>query len=412
MINRRDFIRAGCAAGAISLAPNFLDEAQAGLHLHGIGSAYEGLVASRARMMTTNDTTNKQLMGRYGLISTEALTSIRFVFSNFTSNSGADAGNGSASTITASIEYPAGIFTQLLFGGSTSGTMTSGGIIFSDYISIVIPANTTFWSRQFITNSSGLVYCNWQNSFFGEATNGAVSGLSDQTMGGTITNSLSSACSPPLAVLGTTVNPSVIIVGDSIGRGDGGNGEDTSNTVTGHNGKSGLITPSLGSIPFLNLSWPSVTAQNWVTNAPSRKQLISQGSHLISELGVNDLSNSRTSAQIITDLQAIWAFALGGQKIYQTTITPHSSSTDAWATIGNQTALNQATRATLNQAIRAVIFGAKGFYNTASILETAQDSDIWIASPAPPYTTDGLHPDAAGYSLVQSSGIISPVTWP
>jgi len=34
-ISRRDFIHSGCAAGAVSLAPHFLDRAEAGLHLHG-----------------------------------------------------------------------------------------------------------------------------------------------------------------------------------------------------------------------------------------------------------------------------------------------------------------------------------------------------------------------------------------
>lgn len=407
LVSRRKAISYGVSTAALMLP----DRVLAGLHLRG-SAAYEGLVASRARLHVANDTTNKQLMSRYGLISTEALTSIRFVFGNFTQNNGPDTGNGSASTITASVEYPAGTFTQLLFGGSTSGTMSSGGIVFSDYVSVSIPANTIFWSRQFITNASGLVYCNWQNSFFGEATNGAVSGVSDQTMGGTITNSLPSACSPPLAVLGMTVNPSVIVVGDSIAFGAGGSGENGTNTIDGHNGKNGLITTSLGSIPFLNLATPAITADLWVSKAPSRGQFVSKGSHLVSQLGVNDLTNGRTSAQIITDLQAIWALARAGQKIYQTTITPHTTSTDAWATTVNQTALNQATRATLNQTIRGGISGMTGFYDTASLLETAQDNDIWIVSPSPPYTTDGLHPNFAGYALVQASGIISPVVWP
>lgn len=397
------------AAAALLLS----DRALAGLHLHGSNpTMYEGLVASRARMFTTNDTVNKQLMGRYGLISTEALTSVRFVFSNFTPDLGPDGNTPGITTITASVEYPAGIFTQLLFAGSATGSIPAGGIIFSDPLSVSIPANTTFWSRQFHQNASGVHYCNFQNSFFGEATNGAASGISDQTMGGTITNSLSSACVPPLAVLQQTQNASVIVVGDSIAFGSGGNGETGGNTINGFNGKSGLITPSLGSIPFLNLAWPSITAQNWITDYTARRQMITFGSHLITELGINDLINNRTSAQIVTDVQAIWAFARGGQKIYQTTITPNSSSTDAWATTVNQTALHQATRATLNQAIRAGISGATGFYNAASILETSQDSDIWIVAPSPPYTADGIHPSGTGYALVLSSGIISPVAWP
>lgn len=404
------------AAACLLASPSF-----SGINNPGAASvsiAYEGLVASRARAADTVDTTNKQVMGRYGLISTEALSTVRLALGNWSqSASVTDTCAGSAATVTASIEYPAGTFNQIKLLNSTSFTIPDGGVVFSDYVTLIqpIPANTTFWVRQFIQSVNGVCYFSHQNSFFSEATNAAPSGLSDQTMGGTITNSLAVGV-PPVAVLAMTVNPSVIIEGDSIGSGVN-DIEDGSSTITGYNGKVGLITRSLGSVPFLNLSWPSKIAQFYSSRALARKQMLSKGSHLVTQFGINDLDvNSRTPAQVIGDLQAVWTFTRPGQKVNQTTITPHASDPGtpaaAFTTTGQQTATNLSGHAGLNQAIRAGIAGMTGYYDTASVFENTQDSDIWKPHTPAYVDTGGLHPVQAGYALVPPSGVISPVTWP
>jgi hypothetical protein len=365
-------------------------------------------------MFDTLDTTNKNLMGRYAVISTEALTSVKLVLANFSpSVSVTDTGSGAASTVTASIEYPAGTFTQVKFSAATSVSIADGNIAFSDYTTVSIPANTTFWVRQFVTNANGVCYFSGQNSFFSEATNAAPSGLSDQTMSGTITNSLAVGV-PPLAVLGMTINPSVVIEGDSIGFGTN-DIEDSSSTITGYNGKRGLITPSLGAIPFLNLSWPSKIAQFYTARSPARQQVLSKGSHLITQPVINDLDvNSRTPAQVVGDIQTIWSFARAGQKIFQMTCMPHASDPGtpaaAFTTTGQQSPINLSGHAGFNQLVRAGIAGATGFYDVASVFENTQDSDI--IKPHMPAYTDGLHPTVTGYQLVPPSNVISPVTWP
>src|SRR5882757_8714573 len=148
---------------------------------------YEGLVAGRARMFTTTDTAIKQIMGRYGLTATENLSSVRLVFHNFVLGNH-DTGVGGTCAVTASIEFPAGTFTQVLFGGLASGSIPDGGMLFSDTLAVSIPSTSTFWVRQFIQNATGTNYCNWQSSVFGDAANTGVSGITDQTMSGTISN--------------------------------------------------------------------------------------------------------------------------------------------------------------------------------------------------------------------------------
>ena len=185
-----------------------------GIFLLGSLAAYEGSVASRARItpIVTADTTNKYMMSRSPHIATENLTSIKPVFGNFTTDgSGHDAGVGAASAITASVEYPAGTFSQVLFSGSATGSIADINILFADYTTVSIPSGATFWIRSFIHNTAGLFYNPWQNSFLGEAVALSATVISDQTMGGTVTNS-GSFSYPPVAILGMTRNASVVVI--------------------------------------------------------------------------------------------------------------------------------------------------------------------------------------------------------
>lgn len=381
--------------------------------------AYEGLVSSRARYLTNTDTTNKQIMASYGLISTETLTSVRLAISNFIPNA-PDQGLGAAATVSASIEYPPGTCTQVKLGGLSSFSIADIGIGFTDYTTVSIPANTAYNVRIYYTNPSGILFVPFQNSFFGEAAHYGVNGIADQTVTcGAITNTDTSHGVPPLAVLAMTINPSVIVDGDSIAFGTN-DVEDGSQNINGFNGKKGIITRSLGSIPFLNLSLQGNIAQFWVARATARALMLPKGSAIIEQLGINDLNvNSRTPAQVEGDLQAIAALKRSGEKFYKTTITPESSSTDGWLTTGNQTPLQQANHATLNTDIRNGIAGFTGFYDLASVWEFTQGSGIWIPATScsgVACTPDGVHGTQNGsYALVPSSapGIaMGAQTWP
>jgi lysophospholipase L1-like esterase len=152
----------------------------------------------------------------------------------------------------------------------------------------------------------------------------------------------------------------------------------------------------------------------------ARKALVPYGSHLIIQLGINDLDSpsfQHSPSQTISDIMTIVALARPNQKRYKTTITPHSSSTDGWITVGNQTTTisgfnTQPNHASLNQTIRAGVSGFTGFYDTASALENTQDSAIWKAPSGVAQTGDGLHPNQTGYALVQSSGVIPIPVYP
>jgi lysophospholipase L1-like esterase len=86
-----------------------------------------------------------------------------------------------------------------------------------------------------------------------------------------------------------------------------------------------------------------------------------------------------------------------GLPVFQNTITPSTTSTDSWATTGNQTPeSSNAVRVQVNDWIRTVPSPLSGYFEIADLAETARNSGIWKAG----YTSDGLHPNATGHSAL------------
>lgn len=169
---------------------------------------------------------------------------------------------------------------------------------------------------------------------------------------------------------------------------------------------------------FLNIGQSGEKANNFLTNAPARKKLVAAGyfSHLLCGYGFNDIYTSVDSkATVIANLQAIWATAPASRKVFQTTITPKTTSTDSWATVENQTiASGDVTRLDLNADIRNAAFsGMDGYWDVADGIESSRDSGKFRITGGA-NTTDGLHPNPLGYDNIASSGVVDPtdLVWP
>jgi hypothetical protein len=151
---------------------------------------YEGFCAARAYAPETFSASYTQLMTRSSHFSRVSITKLKIMIPNFYVNSASglvETATGSSATVTASVEYPSGTFTQIKFNGSTSGTIPSGSTIISDYVTVTIPNNTQFWIRMFWTNPSGVVYSRvFEDPTIGEIMDYAASGLTDKTMSGTV----------------------------------------------------------------------------------------------------------------------------------------------------------------------------------------------------------------------------------
>jgi hypothetical protein len=130
------------------------------------------------------------------------------------------------------------------------------------------------------------------------------------------------------------------------------------------------------------------------TGAQRRLAFASGWTHVLGDLGVNDLGNgAMTFAQVQANLLALWnALAARDCKVYWTTVTPYTSSTDAWATVGGQTAragfgAGNTHWANINAWLLTVPAPLSGVLDVASVV-TDPATGFWKAGA----TTDGLHP--------------------
>jgi len=376
---------------------------------------YTGLVATRCLAPISLNTTNKQLMARSPHYSRTAITSLQIVIPNWyvnPSSTHAELGSGANATVTASIEYPAGVFTQVLFSGIAAGTVPNLSYLVSDAVTVTIPTDTLFWVRIFWDGGVGGIL-SIPHDLTGTGLPGAglevaVSGLTDKTMSGTVTaadNEFS-----PVAIIGTTTQPSFVIVGDSIGLGDS-----SKETVGDASGDFGVVARGIGPLyAYSSMCQNGDQAEDFVASHTNRAAIFAFASHAGIEYGSNDLyTNSASVATVQGLLQTIWGYmtALGPEKkVYQTTITPRTTSSDSWATTENQAQVSgtiNGRRTALNDWIRGVPSGAHGYFDIADALETSRNSGIWkVTGVANAYTPDGTHPNTTSSLMIRDSGVV------
>jgi hypothetical protein len=368
-------------------------------------TAYEGLVATRGLAPINLNTTNRQLMSRSPHYARDDITSLKVAIPNWRVRNASpfdEQGVGSTATVTASVEYPSGTFTRVLFGGVASGTIANGSTIFSDYTNVNIPNGSLFWIRIYYTSSTGVLSIPQDTSAIGSGLETGVSGISDKTMSGTVTSAGNTF--PPIAIIGVTAKPSVIAIGDSKLLG--------ANDLTGDSsGDFGDVDRSIGpSFAYSSSGQNGDAAFRYVSAHAQRNLLLPYASDLIVEYGSNDLSSNRSASTVLSDLETIWGYAqASGLKVYQVTITPRTTSTDSWATTANQmTWAQNSANNTLNDSIRALPSGLQGAFDLSDVISTSRGSGIWIANgTANYYTTDGIHESTNANLLIKSSSAIA-----
>jgi lysophospholipase L1-like esterase len=381
--------------------------------------AYTGFVATRGQVSNNIHPTNKQANVRTAHHARDNITSLQVMLGAFAvlttssnapnTGTGAETSVGGAITYECAIEYPAGTYTRVTFGGSTQGTCPAGSTLISDTVAVVIPYGSQFWVRQFINSAGTLHYYQTagltnSGAAMGEQVEFAVSGLSSKVLGGSIA-SATAAVIYPLAIIGNTTRPSVLGFGDSRIAGQG----DTFDT-------SGLIGHVMravgGRYGFAQSGIPSDRA-NWaVTNFTQRLKLVPYASHIVVQYGINDLNGGgRTDAQTLTDLQTIWSFIAAQKrstcKVYQCTLDPFTTSTDSWATLANQTVASfESFRVSLNTTFRTTAqANIDGFIEIADAVESGRNTGKWqVTGSANGFTSDGVHGGALANLAVARSG--------
>jgi lysophospholipase L1-like esterase len=353
-----------------------------------VRAAYTGQVATRTRIPNAFNASFTQAMSRTIHVARDNITALQVLFACWyvDGTTRAETGTPNTGAFQASIEYPAGTYQQLTFGGGFQGLTGGGTTLFSDLTQMSIPAGAEFWVRTYYTNPSGILYADNVDVGRGEAFAYGTS-VANQVMGGTITSTAGQGgpVQGPCAIIGQTTKASFCFVGDSRLAGATDTYADTSHNI-------GSAERSLAALtPVMNLGVPGDRAQNYVTSHALRLALSQYCSHILCNYGINDLASARTSTQVLADLATIRGY-FTGKPFIQTTLEPWTTSTDAWATTTNQTpAAWDAQRVSVNTAIRAGTVADK-FVDIADTLESARNSGIWGAG----YTTDGIHPNNTG----------------
>lgn len=333
------------------------------------------------------------------------ITSLQVAWANYFGSS--EAGPLGNLTVTASVEYPIGTLHQVTWSASTSCVIASGDMgPLSDPVAVVIPKGALFRVRAFETCAQGVPLITSSVSASNlQVVEVATSGLTDKTMSGTVSGTGMGTYATPALIVAQTTRPSFAIFGDSIGIGG-----DESGTLD-YSGDVGIVARSVGqSYAYLNISRAGDTLANLLTSAGAkRRALAAYCSGIICEMGRNDFTAGRTAAQHAANIQSLAAL-FPGKPVFSTTVTPLSTSSDTWVTVGNQTAgTGNAERVAFNERLRAnSVPGAADFLDVTSVVESSLNSGLWAVGMVT--TTGGgagLHPNTAGYLAVRQARAIT-----
>lgn len=351
---------------------------------------YLGFVATRSQVAQSNTAGSHFMNSRSWHIARDNISSLAIILPGWRS-AGGESALGETLTYTASVEYPAGTLTQITFnGGSASGSPVDGGQIISDTIKlpVPIPNGANFWIRNYQIGPTQIIFDLsevWPAG--GDKWDFSATSLTDGTLvaGYTYPNQGGGAPLYPLAILGMTKKPSVLLIGDSQVAG----GADTPDS----SGDTGLFARSVGpKFGYSKTGSNGESAAHFATVTPTNRIALGKyATAVISDFGGNDdQGGSAPVAEAF--IQACWAY-YSGKQIFQSTLTPRTSSTDAWATVGNQTDTTT-IRSLLNTWIRTTPPGIVTYFDTTPVVESSPNSGLW---KAPGWTVDGLHTTQQGY---------------
>lgn len=359
---------------------------------------------------------NQQCMARTMHVARDSITSLQTAYASWIGK----ASNGEQNTpqnltIYASVEYPAGTFTQFKWGGSTFSTQLPGANYLSDALAVSIPKNATFWMRAYITTSTGTSGMPFTGS--GDANAGPVypaggdalncgASVSNLTMSGTVTDNQSNqAAIYPVALVAQTSTRSVIIYGDSIAWGY------RDSPMQG--GDTGVIAHSIGPyMPYINASVFGDSVNGLANGYAKRQALSAYATDVIVQTGINDISVGYSENTVKANLRTIWGL-FPGKPVYQATYLPYTTSTDSFATVANQTQFaNDNIRQDINDYFRMVPdANLAGVVELADQVENYRGGGKWAVLGQQctgycQYTYDGLHPNIVANIFIARTGAV------
>lgn len=343
-------------------------------------ASYLGNVATRTQLPNFIDATKFKVMSRSEHLARDMISSLQIIVPDwYATSGGGEIGSGNDLTYTASIEYPAGTFTQILFSGSASVVVTDTTQAISDAVAISIPNGAEFWVRMFQTGTTAVLYNSRGNTTVGDRIVIGVA-ATDQTMSGTVANGQPAYTHFPLAIIANTNKPAVCGLGTSR---TGGGGDDQSGTP----GDLGFIAKPIGPLyAYIIMGVSGDTTAAIIASHTKRVALTTYCSHIIVEYGVNDNPDAGHIAALKANLQTIYAY-FPGKKVYGVTIVPQTTYP------GNVIVKDYA-------AINTYTMQGLGLYAVWNYAPVLGNAEIWINIA---YTADGTHVARLGCNWIVAS---------
>ena len=248
-----------------------------------------------------------------------------------------------------------------------------------------------------------------------KATDGTGSDIGNPTPSG-MTLGTGTLLSPAVVGYGVHLYPTFGLVGDSIlsrngetSDGDGGPVGLEGRTVTGGAwGRRAMYLAGVAAsreIGYKHLARPSAAMTGLRAGGAQRRAYYPYFSHLVIQMGTNDIGTGRNVDQLRADVEAeiaayraIWAAANPGLPCYAIvcTLLPRVSSTGSTS----RTALSPLIEA-YNALVRGGgIAGSNGYLDPNAAVRSAGDETLWASSAD---EADGLHPSSAGHAKIAAA---------
>jgi lysophospholipase L1-like esterase len=329
-----------------------------------------------------------------------------------------------------------GPIVEATYGGQRMGQCSHRGLLFSDPIPFEVAAGEVFWTRDAVYTAGPSYFVSGGTPALNDSTEaesidmkeGVIAG--DLVTSGTVGQGGNLGIPPgaPVMILGFNKNrqKSCALFGDSIGGllydfgfGTvlwGGYLVRLMRNVTVRIQTGALAQTTVSNFPFVNCTQGGQTAEHVATqgNSSMSMRLAEFCTTVIWQLGINDTSGSPLLSTMQSNLLRVagW-FAARGKKFIACTLIPHTTSTDGWLTVANQTVYTTETlRTGYNSWLRDT--GPNGFVAQAGGPSVADVFDaaatIEVNSSGVPALNGGFWPAALSASVFSGSITSNPTT--
>lgn len=318
-----------------------------------------------------------------------------------------------------------GVAIPLLFDGQRSKTYAPGESVTTDQKAVTIDAGDVLYEQVYVSvAATGMA---WPLSRYGQAGNNEGSNYGTDranlnlTELAAFTNGYTFSC---IAAGGKPASPTpkkmVLLCGDSQTQGFA-QGTYGGTTAADDYGYAQRACQSVNS-PYVSIAYFGETVTDFLVgvNRQYRMPVADNIGIALVGYGWNDLK-TRTAVQIETDLITCWnIWKARGAKVISATILPNTASTDAWATLANQTLVTTGWSQTERNALNAWHRDGAPFYpggapaavgatgggvlrignaqhpvaamaDIAAAVEDTATGKWKVAASAPHYTSDGIH---------------------